>query len=88
MTPNSGDRHFVVIDGWARDGWRHGLAAAGLAADANAPVLLASTTSGYQPAATSSMVSACSTPSVDLLLVGDLVDAVAASLESLDGRTC
>ena len=88
VTPNSGDRHFVVIDGWARDGWRHGLAAAGLAADANAPVLLASTTSGYQPAATSSMVSACSTPSVDLLLVGDLVDAVAASLESLDGRTC
>jgi putative cell wall-binding protein len=88
VSPRSSDRDFVVIDGWARDGWRHGLAAAGLAADAHAPVLLATTASATQPSATNVMVSACTTPSVDLLLVGDLSDAVAASLESLDGRTC
>ena len=88
VTANSTDRHFVVIDGWARDGWRHGLAAAGLAADAKAPVLLASASGGSQPASTSNLLSACSTPSVDLLLVGDLYNTVAASLESLDGQTC
>lgn len=88
VTPKTSDRQFVVIDGWARDGWRHGLAAAGLAAQAGAPVLLADGQSSAQPGSTSTLVEACNTPSVDLLLVGDLVDALAGTLESLDGRSC
>ncbi len=88
VTAKSSDRQFVVIDGWARDGWRHGLASAGLAADMNAPVLLANTNSTPQPAATSNLVSACTTPSVDLLLVGSLSNTLAGTLEALDGRAC
>lgn len=88
VTQRSSDRDFIVVDGWARDGWRHGLAAAGLAADAAAPVLLTSSQSNTPPSATADLVTACSTPSVDLLLVGNLVNSVAASLESLDGHTC
>lgn len=88
VTPKTSDRQFLVIDGWARDGWRHGLAAAGLAADENAPMLLANSGSGTQPSSTSKMVSACTTPAVDLLLVGDLVNSLASTLESLDGRAC
>lgn len=88
VTPGSADRQFIVIDGWARDGWHHGLAAAGLAADASAPVLLANTGSVAQPAATSDMVAACTTKSVDLLLVGNVSDTVAGNLEALDGRAC
>lgn len=88
VTAGSSNRQFIVIDGWARDGWRHGLAAAGLAADASSPVLLANTGSTTQPAATSNLVSACTTSSVDLLLVGSLSDGLASSLEALDGRGC
>lgn len=88
VTAGSSDRQFIVIDGWARDGWRHGLASAGLAADQAAPVLLANTGSSAQPSATANLVSACTTPSVDLLLVGSLSDGLAGTLEALDGRAC
>lgn len=88
VSPTASDRQFVVIDGWDRSAWRHGLAAAGLAADADAPVLLTSAQASNQPRSTRTMVQACTTPSVDLLLVGELVDGVAGALESLDGRSC
>lgn len=88
VSDGTADRQFLVIDGWARDGWRHGLAAAGLAADAGAPMLLANSLSPSQPPATLHLVGACTRPDVDLLLVGDLDDALAASLEARDGRPC
>ncbi len=83
------DRDFVVIDGWARDGWRDGLAAAGLAADADAPMLLATGRTLDQPQATSRLLETCTTPSIDLVLVGTTFgDATAGALEEGDGRTC
>ena len=88
VTPDSADRQFILIDGWDRTAWRHGLAAAGLAADAKAPVLLVAATAGAQPQPTANLLSACSTPSLDLLLVGGLTNTVASTLESLDGRAC
>lgn len=88
VTNNSADRQFIVIDGWNRDGWKHGLAAAGLAADASAPMLLARGDRADQPSQTTSIVRACSTPQVDLVLVGALIDAVAGTLESQDGMSC
>ena len=88
VTANSNDRQFLVIDGWARDGWRHGLAAAGLSADQGAPMLLANSLQGAQPSSTSNLVSACTTEAVDLLLVGDLTNALASTLDALDGRAC
>lgn len=88
VTAGSSNREFIVIDGWARDGWRHGLASAGLAADTSAPVLLANASSSGQPAATSSLVGACTTKSVDLLMIGSLGNDVAGTLEALDGRAC
>lgn len=88
VTADSADRQFVIIDGWSADGWRHGLAAAGISSDQDAPMLLAAGAGGSQPSATTSLVAACTTPSVDLLLVGGIVDAVAGTLESVDGTAC
>lgn len=82
-------RGFVVIDGWSRDGWRDGLAAAGLAADADAPVLLASGSAPDQPEATRRAISTCTTSSVDLVLVGaTLSDATAEALTADDEHAC
>ncbi len=83
VSPSSLDRDFVLVDGWSRKGWRHGLAA-----DADAPVLLADGGGSSQPAATTGLVGSCDTRTVDLLLVGALTDGVAGTLEALDGRTC
>ncbi len=88
ITPRSSDRQFVVIDGWAPNGWRHGLAMAGLAADAGAPMLLANSLSPDQPAPTTTMLTSCNTPSVDLVVAGAISDTLARTLESVDGAPC
>jgi hypothetical protein len=73
----------VLIEGYRADGWAFGLAAAGLAADLDAPLLVVG---DDLPEATASLL--CSTP-VDRLAVGDasvinqdVLDAVDALDES------
>ncbi|CAN5518838.1 hypothetical protein BH23ACT7_BH23ACT7_22120 [soil metagenome] len=87
-TPTTGRRDFVVLNGEHPDGWAFGLAAAGLAADAGAPLLLVN---AGVPQPTRSLVGACGSPEVDLLLVGDtsiVPAAVQAELDALDGGAC
>jgi hypothetical protein len=70
------------------DGWAFGLAAAGLAADAGAPVLVLGS---EVPAATADLLRRCGTAQVDALLVGGasvITDGVRAQLDQLDGATC
>jgi subtilisin family serine protease/putative cell wall-binding protein len=88
-TPTSGQRRFVVLNGFDRLGWAHGLAAAGLAAQANAPLLMVSSTT--VPAPTAALVGACGAAQVDLFLIGSttaLPEALRAELDRLDGATC
>lgn len=87
VVTSADDREFLVIDGWARDGWRHGLAAAGLASDANAPVVL-TTNDRTAPPPTRSLLTACDDPAVDLVVVGEITNVVASVLESFDGQPC
>lgn len=87
--PMTGPRRFAVIDLWRPDGWAFGLAAAGLAADGNAPILGVS--SSDVPAGTRPAVSTCGTPEVDLLLVGSagvISDELASKLERFDKQAC
>lgn len=82
------DRRFIVLDGWGRSAWQDGLAAAGLAADQNSPLVLASDDASNRPAETVELVTSCDQPAVDLVLVGPLGDAVADWLEAVDGAAC
>lgn len=59
-------RRFAVIDGFHVDGWAYGLAAAGLAADAGAPLLMVNGES--VPQVTADLVRGCH--EVDLALIG------------------
>ena len=88
VTNGTADRKFVVIDGFAGDGWRHGLAAAGLAADAAAPMLIAVGSGGAQPPKTTELVTSCNSTTVDLLLVDNITNDAAGTLESFDGKSC
>jgi putative cell wall-binding protein len=84
----SGERRFTVINGFDERGWAHGLAVAGLAADAQAPLLMVTP---QVSAATASMVSACGAAQVDVLLIGgqDVIPAATvAELDRLDGQAC
>jgi hypothetical protein len=84
----SGPRQFAVINGFHPEGWAHGLAVAGTAAAAQAPLLLVTPD---VPAATAGMVGACRTTQVDLLLVGggDVIpSATEQALTRLDGGAC
>ncbi|AXV05129.1 hypothetical protein DVS28_a0422 [Euzebya pacifica] len=88
LWPDEEGREFVVVNGFRPDGWAFGLAAAGIASDAEAPVVIV----GDQVSpATAAMVSACGSPAVDLLLVGDssiIGRGVADELDRLDGGGC
>ena len=88
LWPDEEGREFVVVNGFRPDGWAFGLAAAGIASDAEAPVVIV----GDQVSpATAAMVSACGSPAVDLLLVGDstiIGRGVVDELDRLDGSGC
>jgi putative cell wall-binding protein len=86
---STGARRFTIISGFRADGWMFGLAAAGPAADATAPLLMV--TDDVIPQATAGLVSACGAPQVDLLLIGgtDVISqALADELDQLDGGAC
>ncbi len=81
-----GTRRFTVVSGYRADGWQYGLAAGGIAADADAPLLVVG---DDVPPDTAGLVASCGDPEVDLLLVGGpdvIADSVAAALDGLDGQ--
>lgn len=81
----SGPRRFVIIDAGHPRGWMFGLAAGGLAADADAPVLMVTATEVPQP--TRDLVSS-PIEEVDLVVVGDssvVPGPLREQLEALDG---
>ncbi len=83
-----GARRVVVTDVFDPSGWVHGLAAAGLAADEDAPLLAVG---DDVPAATAALASACGEPEVETLLVGGegvISDVVRDQLDRLDGQAC
>ena len=83
-----GAREFVVSDGIDPRGWAFGFAAAGLAADASAPILLV-TDEVTEP--TADLVSTCGEPEVDLTVVGDggrVEPALREQLDAADGLAC
>lgn len=86
--PSSSSRRFIAIDGWARDGWQAGLAAAGLSADTGAPVLLVNADPAVRPEPSRQLLATCGTPAVDTLMVGNLSDGVAGWIEGADGSAC
>lgn len=76
------DRRFLVLNAYREDGWAFGLAAAGLADDADAPMLVVG---DDVPPATGDLVTGCA--EVDLLLIGDdsvISTPAAAQLDTLD----
>jgi len=84
----TGPRAFTIVDAARETSWAFGLAAAGLAADNDAPVLL---TTGTVTVSTRRLVATCGTPEVDLTIVGDgqlVSGAVREYLEDLDGEGC
>jgi putative cell wall-binding protein len=86
--PASGARQFVVINGFHPTGWAAGLAVAGTAADARAPLVVVTP---LVPRATQTLVSSCGAPEVDLLVVGDIATIPAETiqeLDRLDGSAC
>lgn len=82
---------FVLINGYRDDGWTFGLAAAGIAADAGAP-LLYSQLDSVPPATLDRHTRPCgSGPGIDTLLIGgtDLISAaVTQQLDAADGGPC
>jgi uncharacterized protein YkwD/putative cell wall-binding protein len=85
---SSSGRRFIAIDGWAREGWQAGLAAAGLSADTGAPVLLVNADPAVRPEASRQLLAACGSPAVDVLMLGNLSDSVAGWIEGADGSSC
>ncbi|HEX4906006.1 MAG TPA: beta-propeller domain-containing protein [Acidimicrobiales bacterium] len=84
----TGERDFVVTNGVDDDGWAFGVAAAGLAADGDAPLLLV-TDEVTEP--TADLVSTCGEPEVDLTVVGDgatVPGALREQLDAADGFAC
>jgi len=78
-------RRLLALNAYREDGWAFGLAAAGLADDADAPVLVVG---DDVPPATGDLVTGCG--EVDLLLIGDesvIGAAAAGQLDTLDD-TC
>lgn len=85
--PADGPRTTVLIDGRDRRGWQDGLAAAGLAADLGAAVLLLDGTE--VPGETATLVSTCGDPEVETVVIGvSLSEALVEALADLDGGTC
>lgn len=83
----SGPRRYIVLNGFDRNGWAHGLASAGIAADAGAPLLLVTP---EVPAATAGLIASCGDPQLDLLLVGGsaIPTSTIERLAHLDGGAC
>lgn len=84
----SPERRHVLIHGGREDGWAFGLAAAGLAADADAPLLLVG---DDVPGPTEDLLRRCGNPDSDLLLLGGsgvISDQVRAELDRIDGQAC
>lgn len=84
----AGERDFVVSDGLDQRGWAFGFAAAGLAADEEAPILLV-TDEVTEP--TADLVSTCGEPQVDLTVVGDggvVEPELREQLDAADGLAC
>jgi subtilisin family serine protease/putative cell wall-binding protein len=83
-----GPRRHVVINGFDPLGWAHGLAAAGLAADHAAPLLVV--TPDVTPA-TASLMGACGAAQVDAFLSGStaaIPDSTVRELDRIDGGRC
>ncbi len=84
-----GPRSYLLVNGYTVDGWGCGLLAAGLSADAGAPVLL--TQADQAPAPTAAEVAGCADRRVDLRRdspAGDLSDALLAALDARDEEGC
>ncbi len=85
-TSTTGERRFVIINGFREDGWAYGLAAGGMAAQAGAPLLMVG---DDVPAATAALVTGCT--EVDLVLVGSgnvISNPVGVRLDALDQEGC
>lgn len=83
----TGMRRFAIIDGFQADGWAYGLAAAGMAADAGAPLLMVN--GDLVPDPTAALVAGCH--EVDLVLVGSgnvVRHQAAVELDALDESGC
>lgn len=84
-----GTGRWMIVDGFGTNGWAFGLAAAGLSADGEAP-LMPVRRDGV-PFQTGQALSSCGAPAVDLLVIGGsgiIGDAVVADLDNRDGHTC
>jgi len=87
-TPTTGARRFLINNAAAETGWAFGFASAGVAADANAPVLLV-TSKVTEP--TTALTQTCGAPQVDLLIVGDgtvVSPPMREQLDATDGYAC
>jgi putative cell wall-binding protein len=88
LWPGATKTRYVVTQGAADNSWTFGFAAAGLAADADAPVLLVT---DEVTDATADVVSTCGEPAVDLAVVGDggvVPAALREQLDAADGLAC
>ena len=90
LWPGLPDR-FVVINGYVSDAWAYGLPAAGLAADAGAPLLL-SNAAAVPPETLDGAAAPCGQdPRIDVLLAGPtslLGEEIAEQLEGVDAPPC
>lgn len=77
---------FHLVDGWDEMGWAHGLVAAGLAADTDAPVLFVA--GDTAPEATTQALTSCRDQPIPLAGVGPVDEAVRADLDELDADAC
>lgn len=87
-TPTTGARRFLINNAAAETGWAFGFASAGIAADANAPVLLV-TSKVTEP--TTTLTRTCGAPQVDLLIIGDgtvVPPPMREQLDATDGHAC
>ena len=87
-SPAGGERRFVVNNGSSDSGWAFGFASAGVAADADAPVLLV-TSEVTEPSA--ALARTCGAAEVDLLVVGDgsvVAPPLREQLDASDGFAC
>lgn len=88
LWPASGTPRYVLFNGTRGDGWSFGLAAAGLSADAKAPLLVLG---DDVPGATAALLRRCGAPAVETLVVGSssiVGEQVRQQVDSLDGGAC
>lgn len=82
------DVHYVISSAYNQQGWAFGLAAAGLSADHDAPVLLVGEVVSD---ATQGLLAACGAPQIETVLIGDasvIADAIRDEIDRLDGTVC